>query len=280
MIPTATRPDASLSLLQRIVDGSLDPTYAQVAEGRPAGRGDATPWRRSGFAVAGVLLALGALTAAAVAQTWRQLPDTQRSRNALAERAAEAAATNDRQAARVADLAGAVGVLRAEALSGAGLDSRLEARLSTLSAATGVSALTGPGVRLVLDDGPPARADGVGPDLARVLDRDLQLAVNGLFEAGAEAVEVNGQRITALTAIRSAGEAVLVGFRPLTRPYVVTAIGDPLDLEVGFVNSASGRELATLAATYRMRFDIEGQESVTVGAEAVPLLRYAEAQEE
>ena len=37
---------------------------------------------------------------------------------------------------------------------------------------------------------------------------------------------MNGQRITALSPIRSAGEAVLVGFRPLTPPYVVTAVGD------------------------------------------------------
>ena len=69
-----------------------------------------------------------------------------------------------------------------------------------------------------------------GPDLARVLDTDIQLVVNGLFASGAEAVAVNGQRITVLSPIRSAGEAVLVGFRPLTPPYTVTAVGpDELD---------------------------------------------------
>ena len=49
-----------------------------------------------------------------------------------------------------------------------------------------------------------------------MLDRDLQVIVNGLWAAGAEAIAVNGQRLTACSAIRSAGEAILVDFRPLS----------------------------------------------------------------
>ena len=36
----------------------------------------------------------------------------------------------------------------------------------------------------------------------------------------------NGQRLTALSAVRGAGEAITVNFRSLRRPYVVEAIGD------------------------------------------------------
>jgi uncharacterized protein YlxW (UPF0749 family) len=38
-------------------------------------------------------------------------------------------------------------------------------------------------------------------------------------------VAVNEQRLTGFTAIRGAGEAILVNYQPLTRPYTVTAVG-------------------------------------------------------
>src|SRR5699024_11863661 len=58
----------------------------------------------------------------------------------------------------------------------------------------------------------------------RVTDGDLQIAVNGLWAAGAEAVAVNGQRVGPTTAIRTAGSAVLVDFRPLSPPYRITVV--------------------------------------------------------
>ena len=51
--------------------------------------------------------------------------------------------------------------------------------------------------------------------------------VNALWAAGAEAISINGQRLGPTTAIRFAGEAVLVDFRPVTNPYEISAIGDP-----------------------------------------------------
>ena len=64
----------------------------------------------------------------------------------------------------------------------------------------------------------------------RVYDRDLQDVVNALWLAGAEAMSINGQRLTAATAIRSAGEAILVNSRPLSPPSLVHAIGNPAPL--------------------------------------------------
>ena len=90
---------------------------------------------------------------------------------------------------------------------------------------SGEPSVTGPGLCYHAAGRPPTPAGDGGPDLARVLDTDIQLVVNGLFASGAEAVSVNGQRVTVLSPIRSAGEAVLVGFRPLTPPYEVSAVG-------------------------------------------------------
>ena len=64
---------------------------------------------------------------------------------------------------------------------------------------TGAVAVTGPGVRMVVNDAPNASADA-----EFVLDKDLRNIVNGLWQAGAEAISINGQRITTRSAIRFA----------------------------------------------------------------------------
>ena len=96
---------------------------------------------------------------------------------------------------------------------------------------------TGPGVLVVVDDSPSAAADARD----RVLDLDLQVLANGLWEAGAEAVAINGHRLSSLTAIRSAGDAITVDYRSLTRPYRVEAIGDPRTLQAYLLSLLLGR---------------------------------------
>jgi len=127
--------------------------------------------------------------------------------------------------------------------------------------AAGTAPVTGPGVRLTLTDAPVAQADpeAADPDL-RVQDVDLQVVANGLWAAGAEAVAVNGQRLTALTAIRSAGSAILVDLAPLTGPYVVEAIGDPGPMQTAFARTSAGQHLSTLRNTYGIAGQIAAAE--------------------
>jgi uncharacterized protein YlxW (UPF0749 family) len=107
-----------------------------------------------------------------------------------------------------------------------------------------------------------------------VLDTDIQLVVNGLFASGADAVSVNGQRVTVLSPIRSAGEAVLVGFRPLTPPYVVNAVG-PDSLGTTFEESSARQELAGLESAYGIGVDVSQQDDLTVPARLDLQVRYA-----
>jgi len=108
-----------------------------------------------------------------------------------------------------------------------------------------------------------------------VLDRDLQQLVNGLWAAGAEAVSVNDLRVSARTAIRSAGEAVLVDLRPLSPPYVVRAVGAPATLQTSFVDGAPGRRLATYASVYGLRLSVEASDALTLAGSALTDLRAA-----
>ena len=133
------------------------------------------------------------------------------------------------------------------------------ADLDRLSQLAGLTAVMGPGVVVTVDDAPapsPGAEDGGSDDLGQVLDVDLQEVVNGLWEAGAQAVSINGHRITSLSAIRGAGSAVLVDYRPLARPYVVMSIG-PTSMERAFKSGQAGEDLADLHSGYGIRFDVE-----------------------
>jgi uncharacterized protein YlxW (UPF0749 family) len=127
-------------------------------------------------------------------------------------------------------------------------------------------------VRITVDDRPDARTKR-----QVVLDEDLQRLVNGLWVAGAEAVSINGERLTALSAIRGAGEAITVNYHSLRRPYVVQAIGDPDNLPARFIESAGGSWWLNLQSVYQLRFDMTSEDSVTLPAVPTPALRHARA---
>ena len=110
----------------------------------------------------------------------------------------------------------------------------VQTELDRLGRAPGRLPATGRGVKIVVDDALRRHRP------AGRLRQDLQILVNGLWDVGAEAVSINGQRLTSLSAIRSAGEAINVNFRSMPRPYVVTAIGDPDQLPARFVDIRRG----------------------------------------
>jgi uncharacterized protein YlxW (UPF0749 family) len=122
----------------------------------------------------------------------------------------------------------------------------------------------------VVDDNP-----GSSTERQAVLDKDLQILVNGLWAAGSEAVSINGQRVTNLTSIRVAGEAITVNLRSLSRPYTVNAIGDPDQLPARFVESAAGTWWLNLKSVYGLQFTMTQEESLTVPAAPPLTLRHA-----
>ena len=113
----------------------------------------------------------------------------------------------------------------------------------------------------------------------RVQDGDLQLVVNALWAAGAEAISINGQRLGPTTAIRFAGEAVLVDFRPVTNPYEISAIGDPDSLSAEFLASPEVGARAVISQTFGLRFEYAEEEELSVPAASVPELRSAASED-
>ena len=105
------------------------------------------------------------------------------------------------------------------------LDAAETARSRKLAMEAGTVELEGPGLVVRLSDSERESPKDESGGAFRIHDADLQLVVNALFAAGAEAVAVNDSRLVATTAIRAAGDTIVVNFRPLNPPYRVSAIG-------------------------------------------------------
>ena len=254
-----------MSLLVDIATQALDPGYADAAARRNDLGTTARP-PRAWLVVTGVLAATLLVVVAAV-QAHRSAPGAGRSRDALLHQVRE-------QTTRVATLQSRLDRLRTDTaglrdvvLTSSAAGERVAERLDAEELAAGAVPVTGPGLRITLDD---AR-DGSN----RVLDRDLQAAVNALWAAGAEAVAVDDQRVTAQTAIRQAGDAVLVNFEPVTAPYDVLAVGDPVGLETSFGSSPAAGRLRAYEQLYGLRFEYERDKTLSLPAAPGLTLRYA-----
>ena len=106
--------------------------------------------------------------------------------------------------------------------------------------------MTGPGIVIQLSDSTAAQPqDGNARDYL-VSGRDVLTVVEELWLAGAEAIAVNGERVTVATAIVDIGGSVLVNSAYVTAPYQVSAIGsgdmfEKLAQSTGFVDFVRGR---------------------------------------
>ncbi|MCX4425707.1 MULTISPECIES: DUF881 domain-containing protein [Streptomyces] len=279
--PRPPRPDASMSLLTNVMDHSLDDGYAEAAARRQtegAGGMPKTVRAKLGLAAGLVLAALVVTVGAANARI--AAPVVAKERQELIDRVERETAAADKLESSVDTLRGDVSARQNEALKNQGGSGQAD----LVGVLSGAVAVHGPGVKLVVDDAKEATEGGNGnpretsgfSDTGRVRDRDMQRVVNGLWESGAEAVSINGQRLTALSAIRAAGDAILVDNKPLVPPYTVLAVGDGERLSTRFQNGADGLYLHALQENYGIRTAISVEKDVQLSAAPSVIVRTAQ----
>jgi uncharacterized protein YlxW (UPF0749 family) len=251
----------------------LDPGYAQAAARRGKGGGPSRASRLGGFSARSVALAAaGFLLAIAYHQTVAAHPQANQIRTNLVNDVKARQAETDAMQKRADDLRDQVTRQREAALAGTDTGA-----LRALEAGAAVVRVRGGGVQVRLVDAPNQVDPVTGKatrNLGKVQDRDLQLVCNELWHDGAEAIAVNGERLTATSTIRTAGETILVDFRPIMSPYQVDAIG-PGDLDKTFSGSATGQLFRDLVTDYHMQVSVKSQRSLTLPAAADPQLHFA-----
>jgi uncharacterized protein YlxW (UPF0749 family) len=119
---------------------------------------------------------------------------------------------------------------------GRALTAAMRKELESLRMTAGFKAMRGPGVTVLVDD---AKTQPKGSNPVVVSYQDLVAVINELWAAGAEAVAVNGQRVTATTGFGQVGGTVVINLQRLTGPFTIVALGDPATLE-GALNIRGG----------------------------------------
>lgn len=259
-------------LLELITQESLDQDYRHVANRRHAGGRPVTRSSRGRTRLTAVAVILfGLLVSIAAVQTSRTAPIRSASNAQLIAR------IHERRAA-VATLQETIARLRREnttddaAYGALGTAvSRATATQQALLGASGWSDQHGPGIQVRLDDAPGGGSSG------RVRASDLAGLVNGLWEAGATAIAINGERVTALSSLSNTASVVRINDVSLSPPYTVVALGDTKTLQSRFVTTTSGIRLLNLASQFGMPLSRHNGSDLRVPAAPMSMLtlRYA-----
>ncbi|MBI3977571.1 MAG: DUF881 domain-containing protein [Chloroflexi bacterium] len=148
--------------------------------------------------------------------------------------------------------------VRQQTLSG------LTAELDRQRMLAGMTGLVGPGVRVILDDSTftPAAADD--PNNFIIHDYELRDVISLLWQAGADGVALNGERIVANTSLYCVGSTILVNSTRLSPPYVLTAIGDPTLLDEAMGNAGNLAKLKAAAKTFGIQLKVERLREITL----------------
>lgn len=222
------------------------------------------------------LLGLGFLVAAQLSSEGPRVRYTTQERTPLIETATDLQAQQDGLKDRILEIREDIQDAERAGQGSAVLVRELNEQLQAARIAAGLIPLTGTGIVLQLEDSlEPTAQDRSDIDYL-VGARDLRTVIEETWAAGAQAVAVNGERITPTTAIIDIGPSILVNSAYLVPPYQVTALGpadlyDRLVASPGFVDFIRAR-----ADGYGLRVSFAEPESVDIPAFAGTVtLRYA-----
>lgn len=253
-------------LLDRITDQSIDSDYKAAAARREPSAEDSGRRRRPGVWAMVVVGLFALLATTAAVQTSRNEDIRQTSRQVLVDRI-------EQRQDRIADLHRQISALREDNQRSEGSLNSLRLRAKSASSTavetaeeTGFAPVTGSGIRITIDNAADGNEGGT------VRDYDLAVIVNGLWEAGATAVSVDGQRVTARSGVITSGATLRMNDVSLSPPYEVSAIGDTRTLAARFAETVSGAMIHTTTQDYGMPYDVENIDRLTLPAAPADLL--------
>jgi uncharacterized protein YlxW (UPF0749 family) len=146
----------------------------------------------------------------------------------------------------------------------------------------GLSALSGAGLQITLDDAPRSPGGGLpagatGDDVV-IHQSDVQAVVNALWAAGADGVAIMGQRLIATSAVRCVGNTLLLQGRTYSPPFVVTAVGDADEMRQELAASEGVDLLQQAVDDFGLTFQVRDARSIDLPAYDGSLdMQYADA---
>lgn len=138
----------------------------------------------------------------------------------------------------------------------------MKEQLDNAEVIAGLKEVEGPGVVVKMNDGAQTPLPGEPESLYWLHDSDILLVINELKDAGAEAISINGERVTSMSEIRCVGSVLSINNVRIGAPFIINAIGDPKTLESALL--FKGGVVAEIAAYCEV--DVKTSDLITVPA--------------
>ncbi len=135
----------------------------------------------------------------------------------------------------------------------------LEEQIKKANTLLGLTDVTGTGVTITITEA-TAVTNALQPELFIVHNTDLLSIVNELKNAGAEAIEINGQRIVNTTAITCDGNVIMINGERVSSTFTINAIGYPELLAT--LNRTGG--YLSLLSDYSMTVTFNKSDSISI----------------
>lgn len=236
------------SLLDHVAETALDDDYYVVRAGEPVAE------RTANTLVVGlVMAAFAALVTVAALQSASEQPSRQLERRTLVEDIDAGRSTLSAQRAELDALQAEVDGLGTRA-------DRADPRVADLRVLAADRSVSGPGLTVTLGDGPS------GAESSRVTATDLRVVVNALWYAGAEAIAIGDQRLSARSGIATAQGIVQVNYQPVATPYTISVIGDETTVSDRFRAGGAGRYLQARTEADGLTLDVSPSDDVVLPA--------------
>jgi uncharacterized protein YlxW (UPF0749 family) len=146
-----------------------------------------------------------------------------------------------------------------------GLAGDISRQIETLQARSGLSAVTGEGVIVTLDDAHTA-ANAKEIEKSICHNTDITDIVNTGWRAGAEAIAVNGERMVGTSSVYCVGSTIMVNGTLMSPPFRIAMIGRQSQLMAVF---GDPRELADIKSRSQLNgliFNVSRQRDIAVPA--------------
>jgi uncharacterized protein YlxW (UPF0749 family) len=142
----------------------------------------------------------------------------------------------------------------------------VQTQLDRLGLYAGLSDVSGPGVVVQMTDSPLRRSPTGDPNDLVIHQQDIQAVVNALWAGGAEAMSINGERLTSDSAVRCVGNTLLLHGSVYAPPYRISAIGDPAALTAMLSLDPLVQRFQIYVDDLHLGFTIQRSGSLTVPA--------------
>ncbi len=146
---------------------------------------------------------------------------------------------------------------------GEGVYRNMEEELISAKANSDYEKMEGPGIIISMNDSVKEVGEDEELEWLLIHDTDVLEIINELRAAGAEAISVNDERITATSNIRCGGPTINIDGKRHAVPFIIKAIGNPKILEasatapIGYID---------LMEYYGIRINIQKVERLTINA--------------